>query len=171
VVATKEYFPGTIEAAVNQKSRWIVGIALSGWDRLGWGGGVAECWMRLRDRQSLLAATLLFAAYTTLLLWMLLEIRQIATGEPQPPIPEQLALLMKINLGLLAWRLAMRFGFVTQAYGWRQGFASIPRVIVANLIAMLAARRAVFRYLHIRRTGTTQWNKTVHAFPAELPAE
>ena len=51
VVATKEYFPGTIEAAVNQKSRWIVGIALSGWDRLGWSGGVAECWMRLRDRQ------------------------------------------------------------------------------------------------------------------------
>jgi adsorption protein B len=171
VVATKEYFPGTIEAAVNQKSRWIVGIALSGWDRLGWSGGVAECWMRLRDRQSLLAAVLLFAAYATLLLWMLLEARRIATGGPQLPIPEQLALLMKINLGLLAWRLAMRFGFVTQAYGWRQGLASIPRVIVANLIAMLAARRAVFRYLRIRRTGAMQWSKTVHAFPAELPAE
>jgi adsorption protein B len=171
VVATKEYFPGTIEAAVNQKSRWIVGIALAGWDRLGWGGGVAECWMRLRDRQSLLAATLLFTAYATLLLWMLLGAHQIATGVPQPPIPEQLALLMKVNLGLLAWRLAMRFGFVTQAYGWRQGLASIPRVIVANLIAMLAARKAVFRYLRLRRTGAVQWSKTVHAFPTELPAE
>ncbi|HEX8443921.1 MAG TPA: glycosyl transferase family protein [Allosphingosinicella sp.] len=171
VVATKEYFPGTIEAAVNQKSRWIVGIALSGWDRLGWSGGPAECWMRLRDRQSLLAAVLLFTAYLTLLLWMLLEARLTLTGVPQPPIPEQLALLMQINLALLVWRLAMRFGFVTQAYGWRQGLASIPRVIVANLIAMLAARKAVSRYLRIRRTGAMQWDKTTHAFPAELPAE
>jgi adsorption protein B len=44
-------------------------------------------------------------------------------------------------------------------------------VAVSNVIAMLAARRAVFRYLSIRRTGTTHWDKTSHAFPAELPAE
>jgi adsorption protein B len=127
--------------------------------------------MRLRDRQSLLAAVLLLSGYLTFLLWLLLEARVILTGVSQPPIPEQLTLLMQINLGLLVWRLAMRFGFVTQAYGWRQGLASIPRVIVANLIAMLAAWRAVFRYLRIRRTGAVQWDKTAHAFPAQVPAE
>ena len=78
---------------------------------------------------------------------------------------------MQINLALLAWRLAMRFSFVTQAYGWRQGLASLPRVVVANGIAMLAALKALFRYLRIRRTGAMQWDKTAHAFPAELPAE
>ncbi len=61
--------------------------------------------------------------------------------------------------------------WVLEASGWRQGLASIPRVIVANAIAMLAARKAVFRYLAIRRTGAMQWGKTAHAFPAELPAE
>jgi adsorption protein B len=79
--------------------------------------------------------------------------------------------LLKINLALLAWRLAMRFGFVTQAYGWREGLRSIPRVVISNVIAMLAARRAVFRYLGIRKSGRTSWDKTTHAFPAELPAE
>jgi bacteriophage N4 adsorption protein B len=60
-VATREFFPATLDAAVAQKARWMTGIALSGWDRLGWSGGLAERWMRLRDRQSVLAALLLFA--------------------------------------------------------------------------------------------------------------
>jgi adsorption protein B len=171
VVATREYFPGTIEAAVSQKARWMVGIALSGWDRIGWSGSLAERWMRLRDRQSLLAAVLLFCAYLTLLLWAVLEARAILTGVAAPSISPELAFLMRINFALLLWRLAMRFGFVTQVYGWRQGLASVPRVIVANAIAMLAARKAVFRYLAIRRTGATPWDKTAHAFPALLPAE
>jgi adsorption protein B len=171
VVATREYFPGSIDAAVSQRARWMTGIALSGWDRLGWSGNLAERWMRLRDRQSVLAAVLLFAAYLTLLLWALFQARALATGVPPPTIPDGLASLLQVNAGMLAWRLVMRFGFVTQAYGWRQGLLSVPRILVANLLSMLAARRAVFRYLRIRRTGTTQWDKTAHAFPAVLPAE
>lgn len=46
IVATREHFPTTFEAAVAQKARWMNGIALSGWDRLGWHGGLAERWMR-----------------------------------------------------------------------------------------------------------------------------
>ena len=51
----------------------MTGIALAGWDRLGWSGGLAERWMRLRDRQSLLAAILLCAGYLALLLWLVLR--------------------------------------------------------------------------------------------------
>jgi adsorption protein B len=171
VVATREYFPGTLDAAVSQKARWMVGIALSGWDRLGWRGSLAERWMRLRDRQSVLAALLLFTAYVTFILWSLFQLRFWVTGSTTPPIPGGLATLLQVNAGLLVWRLVMRFGFVRQAYGWRQAFASLPRVVVANLIAMLAARRAVFRYLRIRRTGRATWDKTSHAFPSVLPAE
>jgi adsorption protein B len=127
--------------------------------------------MRLRDRQSILAALLLCTAYLTLLLWALFQLRLLLTGSPPPIIPDRLGTLLEINAGLLVWRLAMRFGFVTQAYGWRQGLASIPRVLVGNVIAMLAARRALFRYLRIRRTGQTTWDKTRHDFPAELRAE
>jgi adsorption protein B len=171
LVVTEEYFPSTIEAAVAQKARWMVGIALSGWDRMGWHGGFAERWMRLRDRQALLAALLLLAAYVSLLLWAALQVLALATGAVSEPVSPGLALLLKLNLALLAWRLGMRFSFVSRAYGWREGLRSIPRVAVSNVIAMLAARRALFRYLRIRRTGKASWDKTRHAFPNVLPAE
>ena len=43
---------------------------------------------------------------------------------------------------------------------------SIPRLVVGNVIAMLAALRAVS--LHVGG-GAKQWDKTRHIFPAELP--
>ena len=59
VIAAREYFPATLDGAVAQKARWMVGIALAAGDRL---AGVAARWstgLRLRDRQSLLAALVL----------------------------------------------------------------------------------------------------------------
>jgi glycosyl transferase family 2 len=171
MVATREYFPGTIAASVSQKARWIAGIALCGWDRLGWGAGLAERWMRLRDRQSPLAALLLLAGYGALALWLALELRAALTGVRPAPLPPALVLLTFVNLALLAWRLAMRFGFVAAAYGWREGLRSIPRAVVGNVIAILAAREALGRYRAARRTGRPRWDKTHHIFPAEAPAE
>ena len=171
LVVTKECFPATVEAAVNQKARWIAGIALSGWDRLGWSGGLAERWMRLRDRQSVLSALLLLCGYVAAALWLLAGFAgEVAELEPEP-LPPLLQTLVTVNLALLGWRAAMRFAFVTSAYGWAEGIRSIPRMVVANLIAILAARRAVLRYLSARRSGSVKWHKTVHDFPLELPAE
>lgn len=164
LVATRALFPETLGAAVSQKARWVQGIALSGWDRLGWSGGLAERWMRMRDRQALLAALLLAVGYGAFFLWTL---RALAVG--MLPIGGVLGLLLFANGPLLAWRLAMRFGFVAAAYGWREGLRAVPRVAVANGIAILAAATAVARYLGSH--GGARWNKTDHAFPAEVPAE
>jgi len=168
VVATREFFPTTLAAAVGQKARWMRGIALCGWERLGWGGGFAERWMRMRDRQSVLAALLLFSGYAAFLLWTLRSAGALGLGLPPVRIPELLRMLLLINGGLLCWRLAMRFAFVAHAYGWHEGLRAIPRTLVANLIAMLAARQAVIRYAASR---SADWDKTAHAFPAEVPAE
>jgi adsorption protein B len=43
---------------------------------------------------------------------------------------------------------------------------SIPRLVVGNLIAILAAVRAMM--IHIGG-GATRWDKTHHIFPKELP--
>ena len=147
------------------------GIALAGWDRLGWSGGLAERWMRLRDRQSLLAALVLAAAYLALLLWALLLAAQLVSGWAMPPFSAALSLLIAINSALLLWRLAMRFGFVASFYGWREGIRALPRAVTGNIVAMMAARRALIRYLGLRRTGAARWDKTAHAFPQILPAE
>ena len=171
IVATHEYFPGTIREAVSQRSRWMAGIALSGWDRLGWSGGLAERWMRLRDRQSVLASLLICAAYLGALLWGALQARALIIGVPLEPFEPLLATLLAINFYMLAWRLVMRAAFVTRAYGWREGLKSAPRLFLSNLIAMWAAQRALYRYLAVRRTGQTRWEKTAHRFPAPMAAE
>ena len=43
---------------------------------------------------------------------------------------------------------------------------SVPRMVVGNVIAMLAAARAVSLHLG---GGAKRWDKTRHIFPAELP--
>ena len=61
LVCVRSYFPTTVAASVRQKARWIAGIALLGWDRLGWGGSrnPSEYWMRMRDRRGPLAMLVL----------------------------------------------------------------------------------------------------------------
>lgn len=166
LVCTREHFPDKFRDAVRQKARWTVGIALSGWDRLGWHGGLAECWMRLRDRRAALAALVLFAAYVGLLLQGALLVVCLATGASEPPMSAALVTLLWANLVLMVWRMAIRAAFVTQAYGWVQGLLSIPRTLIANLITIFAARRAVGLYVGLMRGQPLVWDKTTHRFPA-----
>jgi adsorption protein B len=171
IVATREYFPGTLAASVRQKARWMTGIAFSGWDRLGWSGGLAERWMRLRDRQSPLAAILLGAGYLALGLWLGLKAWEGAGGRGPAPLPELLSVLVGVNLGLLGWRLAVRAGFTAAAYGWREGLRSMPRMAIGNLVAISAAACALSRYRALRRGGRPLWDKTEHIFPARAATE
>jgi adsorption protein B len=166
VVASRGHFPSTVGAAVRQKARWIGGIAFAGWDRLGWRGGLGERWMRMRDRRGPLAALLMLAGYTAAFLWAQVSIAAAMGAPVAVPVSPALAALMSVNAWLLGWRLFMRFAFTTAAYGFGQGILSIPRTVVANMIAILACRRALM--IH-SKGGATRWDKTQHIFPKELP--
>ena len=166
VVASRGHFPATLGTAVRQKARWLGGIALAGWDRLGWEGGVGERWMRMRDRRGPLAALLLLAAYAGALLWSQLWLAEALGAPIHARVDPALTMLLLINGCLLAWRVLMRACFTASAYGWNEGLLSIPRLVVGNVIAMLAAARAVSLHLG---GGATRWEKTRHIFPAELP--
>lgn len=172
VVAVRSYFPDTLAAAVRQKARWMCGIALSGWDRTGWGraGALADHWMRMKDRSAPLAVLVLAAAYLALLLWALSALSHMRDGRAVPTVGDGLSTLLAINAGLLAWRCVMRTVLTARAYGWRESLWSVPRLIVGNVVAMLAARRALGRYLLALRGVAPVWDKTVHAFPeADAP--
>ena len=166
VVATRGHFPATLGEAVRQKARWLGGIALTGWDRLGWSGSLGERWMRLRDRRGPLAAILLVAAYAAALLWAQLWVAEALGAPVQARMGPVLVTLLTINAWLLAWRILMRACFTASAYGIRQGLMSIPRLVVGNVIAILAALRALS--LHMGG-GAKRWDKTRHIFPKSLP--
>lgn len=170
LVAVRAYFPSTIRAAVTQKARWITGIALAGWDRIGWGRplDLSEHWMRLRDRRAPIAVIVLAAAYFALLCWTLSWALHAVFRIPSPAVSPGVATLLMVNAALLAWRLAMRAAITARLYGLREGAWSIPRVLVANYIALLAARRAVARYLATLKGAPQRWDKTDHVFPTML---
>jgi adsorption protein B len=165
LVATREYFPDNLDAAVKQKARWMVGISLAGWDRMGWQGGATERWMRIRDRRAAIAAFVLLAAYLALLLWGVLTVARWFGIVPAPRGSALIEPLLWLNFLFMVWRLAMRAIFVGRSYGWRYGLGAIPRSIIANLIAMMAARRAIFLYLDSLFGKPLVWDKTQHRFP------
>ena len=141
LIAVRAHFPRHLDAAVRQKSRWIAGIALSGWDRMGWRGGFVETWMRLDDRRPPLAALVTMAAYVSLVGSFLIESIGAITGlSLLAPLDDSARWLIGLCGLLLFWRLAMRAWLVTRAYGPIEGLRSVPRAVVGNIVAMMATR-------------------------------
>ena len=73
--------------------------------------------------------------------------------------------MLAANLTLLGWRIAMRMLFTGRAFGPVEALLAIPRLFVANLVALLAARRAIAIYLPTLRGKPPVWDKTAHHFP------
>lgn len=181
-IVSRGGFPGSVERAVRQKSRWIAGIALAGWDYLGWlGAPVAAAsatreriwlarWMLWRDRRAPLAALVLLAAYGGLILTGMTLAGEAMLGWRSPPLGDGVRLLFGLNAALLLWRLAMRCVFTARWYGIREALFAVPRAFIANVIAILAARRAVLLYWRMLRSGEILWEKTEHWDGEALPA-
>jgi adsorption protein B len=169
LVATRACFPPTLPQAVRQKARWTHGIALQGWDRLGWGEDVAERWMRLRDRRGPLAALVLFTAYVLFVLaGMLWLAGRLGVRIPWQP-SGSLAAILWANLASVVWRSAMRFAFTAREYGGVEGLRAVVRLPHANVIAIMAARRALVAYAASLFGVRPRWEKTTHdAHPAEM---
>ena len=167
VVASRGHFPATLGAAVRQKARWLGGIALAGWDRLGWSGGLGERWMRMRDRRGPLAALLLLAAYAAALAVVAdLACRSARRAGPSAARSGARHAADDQRLAARLARADARRASPLRPTAGAKGLLSIPRLVVGNVIAMLAAARAVSLHLG---GGAKRWDKTRHIFPAELP--
>jgi len=171
LIATRSYFPASIDAAVRQKARWVHGIAFQGWDRLGWGGRAVDLWMAARDRRGPLVALVLFVAYVLIVLGGVLaaaEAAGLVRPLAQPPV---LKAMIALCLAGLAWRMLLRFVFTAREYGLAEGVMAVLRIPVANVIAIVAGRRAVTAYVRSLAGCAVRWEKTVHrGHPAQLRA-
>ena len=162
LIATRAYFPCKWKAAVRQKTRWMHGIALQSWDRLGWAGGWVNLWMQLRDRRGPLAAILMTCAYA-LVISTIFSVLLSGMGLAKPmPLSPLLIFLLGFNMAGFAWRLLARSWFTGREYGFSQGLAAIPRAVVSNFIAIFAAHRALGAYIRALRGSPLVWDKTDH---------
>jgi adsorption protein B len=167
LIATRAFFPHRFDAVVRQKARWVLGIALQGWDRVGWAGGLAERWMRARDRRGPLTALVLMAGYALVVLTGVMGV-MVVTGLAQPaPLTPLLQAVLIANAAAFVWRIAMRFAFTAREYGWAEGALAVLRLPLANVVAIIAGRRAVFAYARTLGGRAAVWDKTEHdAHPA-----
>jgi bacteriophage N4 adsorption protein B len=167
LVATHSFFPATLDEAVRQKSRWVHGIALQGWERLGWPGGPLELWMAFRDRRGPLTALVLTAAYLLIVVEGLLGAARLAGWQDSLPYSPGLQTMILLSLIAFIWRAMFRFGFTAREYGWAEGIRAVLRIPVANLVAILAGRRAMAAYLATLTGAKLHWEKTQHStYPA-----
>lgn len=162
LIATRAYFPSDLDAAVRQKARWIHGIALQGWDRLGWQGRGVDLWMALRDRRGPMIALVLFAAYVLLVIEGILSLADLAGWQRPGGLTPSLELMLTVTFAGFVWRACWRFAFTAREYGLAEGMRSLLRTPVANFISILAGRRALFAYIRVLRGEVVRWDKTLH---------
>lgn len=173
LVCVREFFPATPRAAVRQKSRWVLGITLQGWENLGWMRGFWTRYMLVRDRKGLLTNLVNVLAYLVVFAGtgMWLANHFYPDSYRYPPLLEKGTWLWYVILAngvLLVHRVSMRAYCVYRIYGWQQALLSIPRMVWGNFINFLATVRAIRLYLRYLHTGKLiAWDKTQHVYPSE----
>ena len=118
--------------------------------------------MLLQDRISILSAIVLTAAYTAIVLSALLAVAQTQGIYRPAPFSPMLRSLVWLNSAFLFWRLGVRAGFVAAVYGPKEALLSIPRSVISNIIAIMAARRATIAYVRHIWGAPLTWDKTAH---------
>lgn len=171
IVATREYFPRRLQAAIRQRTRWITGIVLQSWQKHGWSGGWGDRYWWWRDRKGIVGnpmshfANLLSMAVAFYLTGSAgdagMRLRGILFTHPvAASVTGMLLFLQAVSLG-------MRMGAVGHIYGWKFALGVPLRVPVANAINTLAAARAAVRFFAARWTGEPLvWLKTEHSYPS-----
>lgn len=170
VISVREYFPDSLNHAVRQKSRWIIGIVYQGFKTHHWASSGMLNYFLWRDRKGVITNFTSFLA-------LLLVIQLLAVWSYQKLVPDSyrflsifesdgwLTTLMFATMWLMLNRIAQRMIFVTRYYGVLQGLLSVPRLIWGNLINFLANWRALKQTLLSKDIRRIAWDKTSHEFP------
>jgi adsorption protein B len=167
-LATREYFPRRFQAAVRQRTRWLMGNALQSWERHGWRGPFRVKYWLWRDRKGLvtnpigLATNLLFLA--GMLTWCWSGISH--TIWPLEVSTPWVLALCAATLGLQCFRLAVRMECVRRIYGPLLALLVPIRAFHGNLINAVSTSSAIYRYMKAKLHGhPLSWLKTDHAYP------
>jgi adsorption protein B len=170
-VATREFFPRNFRAAVRQRSRWVAGIALQGWERHGWRVGWRQAYWFWRDRKGL-AGNLLSPAANLIFLYGTGSYLAAAwCGHPWPlagTVPHAVSHLCRATFAVSLAQTAIRMRASARIYGWRFAALAPVRAPWANLVNCAATLAALVQYIGARRMRRALvWLKTEHVYPRE----
>ena len=173
--ATREYFPRTLRSAIRQRSRWVAGIVLQGWERQGWHGPRGQTYWFCRDRKGLVGnlvapiTNLVFlaglAGWVTAPHWMEHLLVRIS-------LPPWTAFFWLLTLAIAITQIALRTWCCAQIYGWPFALGVPLRMLWGNLVNSAATAGALGQYWQARRRNKTlEWLKTDHVYPTQVAPE
>ena len=172
--ATREYFPRNFRSAVRQRSRWVAGIALQGWQRHAWRPWRQVYWF-WRDRKGLVGNLLSPGANLLLVYGVCSYLLTAGTGQPWhlgSYIPFWATRVYATTLGISLLQVMVRAHCSARIYGWRFAAASPLRIFWGNLLNCAATVAALREFMgaHLEHRALP-WNKTEHAYPAHRTPE
>jgi len=163
-MATREYFPSRWGTALRQRTRWVTGIALQGWQRFGWfregwSGKPGEIYWLWRDRKGLIASPLSVLA-NAVFLYGLATSLWTRVG----PVASHLAVA---TVALQVLRTGIRMACVARIYGVVFALGVPVRTVWANALNACATAGAVTRFTTAWAMGRPlKWLKTEHSYPS-----
>ncbi|MBS1855862.1 MAG: glycosyl transferase family protein [Acidobacteria bacterium] len=165
-VATREFFPRRLRASISQRTRWVTGIALQGWQHHGWPlGQVFWFW---RDRKGL--AGNLISPFANLLFFYG-GVRWAAGVNLAARLDPGVVAICTLTCGIAAVQTAFRIYAAATVYGWRFAALAPVRVLWGNLVNSAATAIALWEFFDSRRRGQRlAWRKTDHMYPLAEPA-
>jgi adsorption protein B len=160
-LATREYFPRRFRAAVRQRTRWTIGIALQTWERHQWRGGLGCKYWLWRDRKALVGSLIAPAANLLFLYGMAAWLARgvvLAQG--------WIAQLSFFTLTIAGFHLAVRMACSGRVYGWAFAAGAPFRALWGNWLNCYATVAALARYGAARwKAAPLVWLKTEHMYP------
>ena len=170
-VATREYFPHRFRTAGRQRSRWVAGITLQGWERHGWRVPLKQVYWLFRDRKGLIGNLLSPAAGLACFYGVGTALAAKCFGTTW----EFGALLAQRGPGILGCtfaisvvQLSARTVSAARIYGWRFAAGVPVRTLWATLVNFTATVVAIRQFIGGRmRNQTLTWRKTEHVYPAQ----
>lgn len=169
-VATREYFPRRIGAAIRQRTRWMMGIALQSWELHGWRDTLRQGYWFWRDRKGLVSnlvgpvAGVMFLAGVT----------RWASGGAEGPLripgliaSDSAAAVFAFSALMQVFHMAIKAVCGARFYGWRFAAGAPLRAFVGNWLNFAATLNALWRYGAARLRGQPLvWLKTEHLYPS-----
>lgn len=173
LVSIRNVFPSKFSASVRQKSRWIAGIALQGWENLGWKGDLLTKYVLFKDRKALVTSQVNMLGYLVILFSAAYYAAMFLYPDAYhyPPLVEEGTLLWNIILittVFLVLRLVVRMYCVLRYYNLKRAFLSVLNFVWGNFINFFATNRAIFMFSRYLITGKwIKWDHTTHVPPSE----